>query len=348
MRIGNFLSLAMLASLPVTGALAEPPPQAGMIGYHGRLLRARDMHFRASAARPHVQGSAVASFTFLDFPGTSYTAVYGINPGAKATARTLLTGSFGPGVADQGSSAEYGFALQLKSAKGVMSENYRTILPDQSSIFPGGVNDSGAIAGQLYNFGGASSGFLLAPNGAFTSIVVPYPPADNTVVNSLNNKGVVVGAYYTSGASPAYGFEWKNGAFSQLPSYPGSTYTWPYSINSAGDTAGDLIDQNGVTHGYLFQGNSFTLIDPPGSVYTLAIGVNDSDEVVGFYCTTLQDCSIAGPEDIHGFVYSNGTYTTLDVPGSPFTELDSVNDAGQIAGNYVDQNGLVHSFLVTP
>jgi hypothetical protein len=47
----------------------------------------------------------------------------------------------------------------------------------------------------------------------------------------------------------------------------------------------------------------------------------------------------------HGFLRApDGTFTTIDIPGSPV----SINPAGAITGNYSDANFLNHSFLRAP
>jgi len=38
----------------------------------------------------------------------------------------------------------------------------------------------------------------------------------------------------------------------------------------------------------------------------------------------------------HGFLYSGGTFTTLDVPGSLLTQAFGINDSGEIVGRFVD------------
>jgi PEP-CTERM motif len=49
----------------------------------------------------------------------------------------------------------------------------------------------------------------------------------------------------------------------------------------------------------------------------------------------------------HGFVLDNGSYTTLDVPGSTWTWATGINASGQIVGMYRDAGGQ-HGFLATP
>jgi probable HAF family extracellular repeat protein len=84
-----------------------------------------------------------------------------------------------------------------------------------------------------------------------------------------------------------------------------------------------------------------TLDGPAGTNATFARGINGSGQIVGYYDNN-------GSE--HGFIYSGGTYTTLDDPlsargGTSGTDGDSINDAGQVVGLYADIHGLGHGFL---
>jgi hypothetical protein len=77
----------------------------------------------------------------------------------------------------------------------------------------------------------------------------------------------------------------------------------------------------------------------PGSEYTVAVKINDRGQIVGLYVDSN------GAE--HGFLLSNGQYSSIDVPGAVATEALAVNNWGSpgIAGNYVDTNGTVHGFV---
>ena len=74
-------------------------------------------------------------------------------------------------------------------------------------------------------------------------------------------------------------------------------------------------------------------IDPPGSVFTIPYGMNDTGVITGFYY--LPDNSP------HGFVRSaNGTITTPALPAGAFgSQLTGVNNAGIAAGAYADASG---------
>src|SRR6516225_2327728 len=84
----------------------------------------------------------------------------------------------------------------------------------------------------------------------------------------------------------------------------------------------------------------FTTLDVPSTpIAALARGINDSGQIVGTYFN--------GNLVSHGFLLSNGTLTTLDVPVSINTIPDAINASGQIVGHYQDSRLGVHGFLLS-
>lgn len=84
---------------------------------------------------------------------------------------------------------------------------------------------------------------------------------------------------------------------------------------------------------------TYTTIDPPGSVFTGAFGINDIGQIVGRYADAT------GIN--HGFLLSNGDYSSFDVPGaSGFTDPAGINSKGQIVGSYL-LNNVSHGFLLS-
>ena len=71
---------------------------------------------------------------------------------------------------------------------------------------------------------------------------------------------------------------------------------------------------------------------------TYATSINDSGQVAGSYVQEMRS------RNHHGFVYSNGTFTTLDVPGATAISATSINASGQVTGNYCDGSGN-HGFV---
>lgn len=77
----------------------------------------------------------------------------------------------------------------------------------------------------------------------------------------------------------------------------------------------------------------------------MALGVSNSDEVVGVY--TVGSGSSA---QMHGFTWTpGGGFRTVDDPhGIGTTTINGVNDHGQLVGFYVDSAGNTDGFLATP
>ncbi len=77
----------------------------------------------------------------------------------------------------------------------------------------------------------------------------------------------------------------------------------------------------------LAQSRTYTTIDFPGAVETGAAGINNLGQIVGGYA--LPDGSR------HGFLYSGGTFTTVDDPlDTASSEALGINNLGQIVGAF--------------
>lgn len=92
---------------------------------------------------------------------------------------------------------------------------------------------------------------------------------------------------------------------------------------------------------------TYAPVDVPGAAATVARGINNSGEVVGFYQTTscsnydlnVPDCSTLG------FKLVNNTYTTVMVQNSTSTAVNGVNDLGDMVGFYTNADGSRHGFI---
>ena len=65
---------------------------------------------------------------------------------------------------------------------------------------------------------------------------------------------------------------------------------------------------------------NLTKIDVPGKVDTVATGINDAGQIVGYFGFT------------HGFLDTGGNFIQIDVPGASSMAAFGINDAGQIVG----------------
>ena len=86
---------------------------------------------------------------------------------------------------------------------------------------------------------------------------------------------------------------------------------------------------------------SFTILEVPSTTSTFPTSINNSGQVAGYYYDS---------SGTHGFVYSNDTFTTLDVPVATTgpvgtgTSPSSINASGQVTGYYFDNSG-THGFV---
>jgi hypothetical protein len=186
------------------------------------------------------------------------------------------------------------------------------------------INDLGQVAGDYLSPVGKFVGFVQA--GTTFTTIDPDPADSSTTVfvTGINHSGNVVG-YFTNSSGHSVGFVESGG-------------------NYAAGTAG-----------------TYTIIAPPGSTNTILTGINDSNELVGYYTDS------SGQK--HVFVENGGNYaagiegtdTGVNLPGAfdplgpriagfggiPDRSL-SINNSGQIVGDYIDSSGTVHGFVDTP
>jgi probable HAF family extracellular repeat protein len=125
----------------------------------------------------------------------------------------------------------------------------------------------------------------------------------------------------------------------------GAMETAVNDINTAGtilvgyDCKNDLCDAPhvGIAQAWVMINGTVKMLKPPGSTQARAYGVNDHNQVVGWY--------IDASSVTHGFMFSGGTYTTIDPPGATLTNAWSINNAGEIVGAYTDSSGVFHGFI---
>jgi len=80
------------------------------------------------------------------------------------------------------------------------------------------------------------------------------------------------------------------------------------------------------------------LVDVPGAYSTNAYAINDRGQIVG----SFTEDSVTQ----HGFLRSNGQFTTIDVPEGTETTATGIDSAGRIVGHYKDSVGRLHGFLL--
>jgi hypothetical protein len=219
-----------------------------------------------------------------------------------------------------------------------------------------GINDSGVIVGYYGNssVGHPNIGYEIAPPyTTYTSVM--QPGSIQTQATGINNAGLVSGFWSsTNTGNPALD---TNYGFLRQPT--GSNFTFvsvtdpavglnptqdqALGVNNNSILAGFYLDANGVSHGFTY--NLLTATYAPvtikGSTSVAATGINDSNEVSGFFTTKTAT---------EGFVSNqSGTVVTkFEVPKSKTTQLLGINNSGVAVGFYLDKNNIPHGLYYTP
>ena len=196
----------------------------------------------------------------------------------------------------------------------------------------------------------------------FTTIDAPGGPAVfGTTVNDINNHGQAAGYYISLGPfGPQYhAFTVRtDGKSFSTVDQPGTTFNAISGINDAGQTVGVSAPFAPFGRGFVRDASGgYIAVDPASAglpaLYSEAAGINQAGKtIVGFYADTIpSDLSLVQRYE-HGFIYSGGAYTQIDVPTALGfgTQLISINGSGVISGNFLDNGpySLEHGFLYTP
>jgi hypothetical protein len=157
--------------------------------------------------------------------------------------------------------------------------------------------------------------------------------------------------------SSSIGFDFSNGTYSTIPVpssnydsptqfppgiyFPDSISTYRADINSSGAIIGNYtatpIGPYYPQHGFLYSEGAYTSIDVPGSMFgvagsgTFPTAISDAGQITGYYYTGSSCCSASQPS-LLGFIFENGQYTSIQYPGSYYTNLQYINSSGDVAG----------------
>jgi probable HAF family extracellular repeat protein len=173
-------------------------------------------------------------------------------------------------------------------------------VPGAQSTGLTGINNRGAVVGNFVDRNGRPHGFLLH-RGVVTRIDPPDAnqnagddPLDaNVAAFDINDHGQIVG-FYPDARGTFHGFLYHKGRYTRIdpPDASDNTRTGAcdgegfaataaFGINNHGRVVGQYVDANGVLHGYLWKPKrGFTTIDPPHGAGTVAVDINDRDQIL--------------------------------------------------------------------
>jgi probable HAF family extracellular repeat protein len=93
-------------------------------------------------------------------------------------------------------------------------------------------------------------------------------------------------------------------------------------------------------YGYLVKNGKLTDVDYPGAEQSDPFGINDSDEIVGYYNPASAY--------FYSFVSMRGKYISFSYPGAVETFAYAINNGGQIVGSYSLDYQTYHGFVTNP
>jgi uncharacterized membrane protein len=137
--------------------------------------------------------------------------------------------------------------------------------------------------------------------------------------------------------------------------FPQSPNTNPNGINSgaasskiqivgayAGPATGEesgLLLRVGLSKGTITE--AYSTVNFHGSSNQSGAGINDFGQIVGTYTDSIGD--------LHGYEFSGGTFTMIDVPfsGATNTAASQINNSSDIVGEWIDSGNVAHGFLLS-
>jgi probable HAF family extracellular repeat protein len=167
---------------------------------------------------------------------------------------------------------------------------------------------------------------------------ISVPGASQVSANAINDRAQVVGQF-SDGKGRAHGFVYQEGALCQID-YPTADVTSIdiLGINNLGQFVG-MVTTLTATAGFLYDRGTFsTLLQFPGTTFSVANGINNRGEIVGVF-----QGAGAGPGN-GAFLHKAERYLRLQYPGATETSATGINESGQVVGNFVDAKG-THGFV---
>jgi probable HAF family extracellular repeat protein len=165
---------------------------------------------------------------------------------------------------------------------------------------------------------------------------------DYSSAQDINAVGQVVGYSYTA-SDKQHAFLWQNGKMRDLGALgERSGESAAEDINDWGQVVGWSDAASGGYHAFLWQnGKMRDLGTLPGDTYSIAYGINDRAQVVGYSARNRGEDFI-----YHAFLWQNGKMRDLGtLPGGYLSEARDINILGQVVGWSTSASGGGYAFL---
>lgn len=202
------------------------------------------------------------AYTSIVYPGPYGTFVFGMNDNGQLVGYA------------QDSTTLIGFQYDIAT------QTFTEInFPEALYTEPAGINDAGVVIGTFEPQHGTGSGFVLQGHN-YSRIHVPG--SESSTPSGITTAGEIVGTGYFPSRSPnEASFLFNNGKYQIIKLNDGFSVNYVTGVSKSGNA----LVWDGPLSGYLFSNDTLQTLQFPGapSGYTFTAGVNDSEEVVGWF-----------------------------------------------------------------
>jgi uncharacterized membrane protein len=211
------------------------------------------------------------AYTTIDYVGGESTYLLGINNVGQ------IVGYANPG--------PIGFSYDIQTQVFTIIQ-----YPGALSTYPLCINDAGTIGG----YAGFHGQFGFALIGSRYRRIVP-PGTNTTSVNAISDSDSFIGTF---GNTTLQNFVFVNGKYGKI-TIPNAASAVVSGTNKRGNAlVGAYVPASNVYAGFLYQNETFTELEFPGSTYGASTGINDAGTVVGLFFDTVGE---------HGYTWTPPT-----------------------------------------
>jgi probable HAF family extracellular repeat protein len=212
------------------------------------------------------------TYTTIDYPGAQYSYAQGINDNGQIV----------------------GLANPLGYVYDMNTQSFTPIqYPGASYTYSVAINNSGAVAGYFERSNLRYQGFELV-GGDFTEPVLPG--STGTFVNGISAAGILVG--YADIHNLYSNFLFGQDEFRMI-TIPGGTAPFVLGTNPQGTAVVGYYEAFSGIVGFVYRNRILLTLSFPGSITTVAAGINAKGEIVGYF--------IDNNDVAHGFLWTVST-----------------------------------------
>lgn len=256
------------------------------------------------------QTQASCTFTIFQIPQLDGTEPAGINRYGNVVGAAF----FLQGIRPQ-EQIHRGFIRYADGATKVLNA------PNAVETFFSKRNANGITVGSFERLSGGLRGVVFF-KGVWTN--VDFPNASSTDLAGINLYGTIVG-HWVDTTGFLRSFKLKNKQFTGI-SFPGARRTDVQSISDTGVIVGSYISTAGFEHGFVLINGVYRTFDNPLSKGATELrDINAKGTIVGNRFT-------APNGETQGFMFKNGAFKDIVVPGADSTSAQGVNGFNVVTG----------------